>query len=195
MKSVLWEQRMNVSRNGVRKNGALLSCKTVIKVRASLEWQEVCSSLPLLGHLGRLRPWSLCWGPLWADGKAQGYCLPWFIPLSCMRGLCYLWPPLSHLWGSAWFCLLDSVLFSSGTSSSLFSHLQSSPVSRLSIWLPWWTLRIELFQTLILRTQPGILNQPSLLSTLPPPLLHPPHFPSSILHPYRAPLSTQQSPM
>lgn len=37
MKSVLWEQRMNVSRNGVRKNGALLSCKTVIKVRASLE--------------------------------------------------------------------------------------------------------------------------------------------------------------
>lgn len=27
MKSVLWEQRMNVSSNGVRKNGVLLSCK------------------------------------------------------------------------------------------------------------------------------------------------------------------------
>ena len=103
--------------------------------------------------------------------------------------------PHSHLWGSAWFCLLDSALFSSGTSSSLFSHLQQSPVSRLSIWLPSWTLRIELFQTLTLRTQPGTLNQPSLLSTLPSPLLHPSRFPSSILHPYQTPMSTQQGPM
>ena len=166
----------------------------MIEVRASLEWQEVCSSPQFLDI------WE-DWGPggfvdvlYELKGRPRVIVCPGSFPFPAWEGFVTC-DPHSLISGSAWFCLLDSVLFSSGTSFSLFSHLQSSPVSRLSIWLPWWTLRIELFQILTLRTQPGALNQPSLLSTLPPPLLRPSHFPSPILHPYRAPLSTQLSPM
>lgn len=149
----------------------------------------------LLGHLGRLKPRRLCYkvlyelmrGPRLVSG-------PVHCPFHCEKALlpviCITWSENFH---SSLRILrtcpsLDSAVFSSGTSSSLFSHLQVSLVSLSSIWLLWWTLRIEFFQTLTLSTQPGTLNQASLLSTRPPPLYCPPtSLTSALTWPHLAP--------
>ena len=149
----------------------------------------------LLGHLGRLRPRSLCYKVLYELMRGPGLLSgPVHCPFHCERALlpviCITWSENFH---SSLRILrtcpsLDSAVFSSGTSSSLFSHLQSSLVSLSSIWLLWWTLRIEFFQTLTLRTQPGTLNEASLLNTGPPPLYCPPtSLTSALTWPHLAP--------